>query len=139
MDAAEKNENLRDIHVIGADNGLISQLEEEDRNRAVFYDSYRAMEALFKIEGPVYLSIDKDVICRDELITNWDQGDMKTDELLGFVKKLAETHCLIGVDICGECAGDQEDIDFDKAVQGNDDFNRRIIELFEDKEKGTGQ
>ncbi len=139
MDAAEKSVNLRDIHVIGADKGLISKLEEEDRNRAIFYDSDRAMDSLSKIEQPVYLSIDKDVLIRDELITNWDQGDMRIEELFEYVKKLMATHRIIGVDICGECSRDQEDIDFDKAVQGNDDFNRRIIELFEDNEKGTGE
>ena len=83
LDVIEKNKFVRDIHVIGADRGLIDKLDENARNRALFYDSTKGVDPQY----PVYLSIDKDVLATDELITNWDQGQMSADELLSFVKE----------------------------------------------------
>ena len=90
----DKNGFVRDVHVIGADRGLIEKLYPEDRERAFFYD----LEDVFKgdeivlpeTEYPVYLSIDKDVVTRDELITNWDQGEMEISQLCHFVKEIME-------------------------------------------------
>ena len=130
LDVMEKNEYIRDIHVIGADRDLISQLDEKDRKRALFYDSDRALDVIDRIEHPVYLSIDKDVLMRRDLITNWDQGDMSIDELLGFAERLKERHEIIGIDICGECAPDQEGIDVPVAVKVNDEFNWKIGMFF---------
>ena len=75
----------------------------------------------------MYLSIDKDVLLKSEVITNWDQGNMTSSQLFLLVKKLAASGKLLGVDICGECATDQEDCDVGKAIAGNDEFNRRIM------------
>ena len=73
-----ENEFVRDVHVIGADEGLIAQLAPEDAQRVKFYslgsDGSFDIESI-KPEFPFYLSIDKDVLSRDELITNWDQGE----------------------------------------------------------------
>ena len=86
-------------------------------------------------QHPVYLSIDKDVISRDELVTNWDQGQLSIENILQFVRALVitEKKCfgrdMLAVDICGECAPDQEDCDLGKAISQNDSFNAEIIKL----------
>ncbi|MBO4427372.1 MAG: hypothetical protein J5771_02660 [Bacteroidales bacterium] len=49
----------------------------------------------------VYLSIDLDVLCRDDARTNWDQGQMRLHELLRRIDEALEGKCLAGVDICG--------------------------------------
>ncbi len=157
----DTNEYVRDVHVIGADEKLISELLPEDRERVKFY----RVEEVFK-EGesslvlpetqfPVYLSIDKDVISRDELVTNWDQGEATRKQVLDFVKELAQRESgrafsgafvktensgngasehefvsgLLGIDICGECAPDQEDCDLGSAIGGNDEFNGELLKL----------
>ena len=136
----DTNEYVRDVHVIGADEKLISELLPEDRERVKFYGD---LSELPETEFPVYLSIDKDVISRDELITNWDQGSATREQVLEFTKALLqrETQCgeecsgagmacgLLGVDICGECAPDQEDCDLGAAVRGNDEFNSELLKL----------
>ncbi len=127
LDVINKNEYVRDVHVIGADRNLIAQLDEEDRKRVKFYDLNQIH--LLSTEYPVYLSIDKDVLSREELITNWDQGDMTADEMYAFVKKLVGEREIIGVDVCGECALDQEGISVDEAIAGNDRFNEKICEV----------
>ncbi len=129
----ENNEFVRDVHVIGADRGLIDKLDDADKKRVSFYDADVLGEGndwkeIIRPQYPVYLSIDKDVISRDEIVTNWDQGEMRRDELLSFVKELLETNEVIGIDICGECAPDQEGINIPEAIKGNDEFNRMLLE-----------
>ena len=127
LDVLEKNEYLQEVHIVGADKRLIDELDENDRNKVSFYDG----SAMDEVDPryPVYLSIDKDVVSRGELITNWDQGKMRALDLFDFVKELNEKHRIIGVDVCGECATDQEDYDVAGAIKGNDEFNRKILEL----------
>ena len=49
----------------------------------------------------VYLSIDLDVLCRDDARTNWDQGEMRLPELLQRIDAVLAGKRLAGVDICG--------------------------------------
>ena len=139
----ENNEYVREVHIVGADKGLIGQLDSEDAAKVSFYRLQESEDtcgfgaeqsSCLPIEKlspqyPVYLSIDKDVLSRDELITNWDQGDMSCNQLFSLIKELKEKHTILGIDICGECAPDQEDCDVAEAIRGNDDFNRRLLHL----------
>jgi arginase family enzyme len=54
--------------------------------------------------GAVWITIDKDVLPEDEVVTNWDQGHMPLGTLLRFVRALVAARRLIGADICGEYA-----------------------------------
>lgn len=127
----DKNPNVKDIHIIGADRGLINKLDMEDQKRVSFYDIADIFDEgikLPKTEYPVYLSIDKDVVTRDELVTNWDQGDMTTSQLLDFVKEMISGGRVLTVDICGECALDQEGCDVTEAIAGNDALNKALLD-----------
>ena len=139
----DTNANVRDVHVVGADRKLIEELDEADRCRVHFYDREDVIldldngsddagsirVRLPETEYPVYLSIDKDVIRTDYLRTNWDQGEFTALEVLEFTRALLTGKKVMGVDICGECALDQEGIDLEKAIAQNDQFNRDILEL----------
>ena len=131
LDVIQKNSYVRDVHIIGAKKALVDELPMEVREMARFYDAGE----LPNTQYPLYLSIDKDVMSRDEIVTNWDQGSMGKRELFCLVKKLLEResgsggHGIIGVDICGECAPEQEDCDLDRAIRGNDEFNSKMLEL----------
>jgi len=50
--------------------------------------------------GPVYLSVDKDVLLSDVVRTTWDQGRMSEKELLKCVEEIAPT--VIAADIVGD-------------------------------------
>ena len=39
----------------------------------------------------MYVSIDKDVLCQEDARTNWDQGDMKLEELELMVEEMRNT------------------------------------------------
>ncbi|ADL07144.1 arginase family protein [Thermosediminibacter oceani] len=60
------------------------------------------VEELVKSGGPVYISIDKDVLSQKDAATNWDQGCMSLDELLDFIEVIGETAPVAGADVCGE-------------------------------------
>ena len=56
---------------------------------------------LINLEGPLYISIDKDVMSEDECTTNWDQGSMRWTLLTSLLEAMLKQKVL-GVDICGE-------------------------------------
>ncbi len=136
MDVIENNPYVRDVHIIGADRGLIDELDEDMRNRVKFYDIRELTDEteggvrLPDSEFPVYLSIDKDVISDSCLTTNWDQGEASSDFVISFANRLMTSgRRVLGVDICGECAPDQEGIDLGREIMKNDSFNRKILEV----------
>ena len=49
----------------------------------------------------VYLSIDLDVLCREDARTNWDQGEMRLHDLVRRMDEVLEGMRLAGADICG--------------------------------------
>ena len=50
---------------------------------------------------PAYLSIDKDVLCRRDAVTDWDQGDMTLSDLTSLLRRLLSGRRLLGADLCG--------------------------------------
>ncbi|HEY6985604.1 MAG TPA: hypothetical protein VH375_05945, partial [Rhodanobacteraceae bacterium] len=52
----------------------------------------------------VWISIDKDVLREDEVVTNWDQGRMPLDAVVRALAVLGSSRRVIGADICGEYA-----------------------------------
>ena len=99
-------------------------------------DRFKTWFRVVKIE-----QADKDVIRKEELTTNWDQGEATCEQVLEFVRVLADKcrgkenpgsgsgSALIGADICGECTPDQEGCDIDAAIAGNDVFNKKVLEI----------
>ncbi|HVT33763.1 MAG TPA: hypothetical protein VHE32_14025 [Rhodanobacteraceae bacterium] len=52
----------------------------------------------------VWISIDKDVLPEETVLTNWDQGRMPLDALLGFLAAIGAERRVVGADVCGEYA-----------------------------------
>ena len=50
----------------------------------------------------VYITIDKDVLTRDDAETNWDQGMMQLPLLLALLRTIGEQHRIIGTDVNGD-------------------------------------
>ncbi|MEW5727459.1 MAG: arginase [Pseudomonadota bacterium] len=93
----------------------------------------------------VYVSIDKDVLHPDEAVTNWNQGEMRLDHILGALRVLAARRRIVGVDVCGEyapprfdCMGKRVLARLDQPrppafpdLSRNDAANSRLIEALE--------
>ena len=52
----------------------------------------------------VWISIDKDVLPENEVVTNWDQGQMPLAAVVRFIEAIRRARRVIGADICGEYA-----------------------------------
>ena len=83
---------------------------------------------------PVYISIDKDVLSRKVLRTNWDQGIMTEAELHRELSRFTadpDIH-ILGADICGEPAYNacRRLLDDTRDLRRSDSVNRRLLEHF---------
>lgn len=82
----------------------------------------------------VYLSIDKDALCRQDARCDWDQGEMTLEELFGLLDQIAVRCRILGADVCGENPDDESRREFnggtgcggDAAI--NNRTNRRLVE-----------
>lgn len=138
---------LQKVILIGPDEEAFSRVEPEIREKVEFLSREKLcgmelMEILDFVkeqtgENPLYISIDKDVLCPEDADTNWSQGDMRLETMVQCLE-CAVTRCkagdmtdlcllsgILGVDICGEC---------DVAGTGNsalnDYANARLWEFF---------
>lgn len=83
---------------------------------------------------PVYISIDKDVLSRKVLRTNWDQGIMTEAEFRHELDRFTmdpKIH-ILGVDICGEPAYNacRRLLDDTRDLCRSDGVNRRLLEHY---------
>ena len=83
---------------------------------------------------PVYISIDKDVLSRKVLHTNWDQGIMTEAEFRRELDRftMAPDIHILGVDICGEPAYNacRRLLDDTRDLRRSDGVNRRLLEHY---------
>lgn len=89
---------------------------------------------LDELRLPVYISIDKDVLSRKVLHTNWDQGIMTEAELhreLGRFTTDPEIH-ILGADICGEPAYNacRRILDDTRDLRRSDGVNHRLLDHY---------
>jgi len=80
----------------------------------------------FPTINPVYISIDKDVLSTDEVLTNWDQGNMSVDTLFMNLKRIFKNRRVLGIDICGDAMPDMYGSEFQRAVNMNNLLNYNI-------------
>ena len=83
---------------------------------------------------PVYISIDKDVLSRKVLRTNWDQGIMSEAEFRHELDRFTmdpDIH-ILGADICGEPAYNacRRLLDDTRDLRRSDGVNRRLLEHY---------
>lgn len=90
------------------------------------------VKELMKHVEPVYISIDKDVLAPGEAYTNWDQGSLKLEELIDFLKVIKKAKSIVGVDICGEWPVPPDEIfhtrDDREKIRVNQAVNLKILD-----------
>lgn len=103
------NTYLRQALLIGPDEASLSLDEAAtyDKLTAFSAERLRAGLPLDEITGslapyPVYLSIDKDVLCPQDAQTNWNQGELTAAALLEHIQAIRKGRRMLGADICGE-------------------------------------
>ena len=127
---------LEKVLLIGPDQEAFDQTDPALRQKVQFLSREALKEmtagektAFFEDLGtelPVYLSIDKDVLCPAEASATWSQGDMTLEELCRFTEILLKKQRILGMDICGEC-----DPDTCEGDELNDRANQELLKLWE--------
>jgi arginase family enzyme len=50
----------------------------------------------------VYITLDKDVLVREDAVTNWDQGKLRLDDAMHLIRALAGKFSIFGADVIGD-------------------------------------
>lgn len=85
---------------------------------------------------PVYISIDKDALSIKEAVTNWDQGSLTWNQLKSFLQKAFDVREVLGIDICGERAREQDyanGMDQGFADKQNNLLNEKLFNLLQNE------
>lgn len=53
---------------------------------------------------PLWITLDKDVLCPGEAVTNWDQGGMTLDAVLTILDRVTRVSPVLGADVCGDAS-----------------------------------
>ena len=93
-DAAGAYQNIKGICVIGPPEASVRETEAMEHVWFVTQEELDDGSGAAKIKEvfashagtfPVYLSVDKDILSKEELDTNWDQGNVVLDQVLQFI------------------------------------------------------
>lgn len=133
---------LQEVILVGPDEEAYTQVEPDLQQKVLFLsrEKLSTMTAEEK-EGffnnlsedlPLYVSVDKDVLCKGDASTTWSQGDMHLSELMSFLELVLERQNILGMDVCGEC-----DMDSCSEVFLNDHANEAILRLWEKMQKSS--
>ena len=133
---------LHEVILVGPDEEAYVQVEPELQQKVCFLSREKLSmmtaeekEDFFKnldADLPLYISVDKDVLCKEDASTTWSQGDMHLSELMSFLEVVLELQNVVGMDVCGECDMDSCSEDF-----LNDHANEAILRLWEKMQKSS--
>lgn len=126
--------HLKQVIILGVDHNSVPS-----NQKVSGCDVYTISEEMMKtcdwislfsaqIKYPLYLSIDKDVMSREYVETNWNQGSMTKRELEKFLEYLQGRYQVLGIDICGEHPIDYSDFDFKRLQEKNNGINTMILQ-----------
>lgn len=133
---------LQEVVLVGPDEEAYTQVEPDLQQKVLFLsrEKLSTMTAEEKVgffnnlseDLPLYVSVDKDVLCKGDASTTWSQGDMHLSELMSFLELVLERQNILGMDVCGECDMDSCSEDF-----LNDHANEAILRLWEKMQKSS--
>ena len=145
----DHNKFVQNVTVIGVADHLVEEIREdlsqvnsaEILNRVTFIreselkkhpenlSSLVCSELASVLSSNIYLSIDKDALSTAEAATNWDQGSLTFEQLADTLQVLAQSHKILGIDVCGERARDMGFEDTAVADALNNALNEKLFHL----------
>ena len=135
----EEHPYIKEVCVVGPPKAAIEQCEPNLASRVVFLTQEELEAGILEKwqeflenekELPVYLSIDKDVLCPEDARTNWDQGKMKLEEMGEMIKQMFQKRNVLGIDVCGENPQDTAKMPSKEDLRINNETNNRLYEYF---------
>lgn len=135
-DVLRNNPFVRNIIVVGASDELIAQIPDALREKVVFYsqseiDHHCAWpsKAGSLIHEPVYISIDKDVLRKQDAVTDWSNGDMTLLQLQAVLRIIYAHERVVGVDITGECSASLDYLSELKSAAVDNRANEELMRM----------
>lgn len=131
----EEHPYIQEVCVVGPPKAATEQCEPNLVSRVVFLTQEELEAGILEIwhaflengkELPVYLSIDKDVLCLEDARTNWDQGEMKLEEMEKMIKQVFQKRNVLGIDVCGENPQDTARMPAKEDLEINGRTNARL-------------
>lgn len=134
-DMIDGNHLLKHVYIMGVPEDKASAIPEAYRNKVeVLTDkrlhAHSALNLPLPADGPIYVSIDKDVLDTNSARTDWDQGCLTLDDLKRVLTLVMRHEEVVGVDVCGECPATLRLFDPDGSLTIDDKANRELLELF---------
>ena len=135
----EEHPYIKEVCVVGPPKAAIEQCEPNLASRVVFLTQEELEAGILEKwqeflenekELPIYLSIDKDVLCPEDARTNWDQGKMKLEEMGEMIKQMFQKRNVLGIDVCGENPQDTAKMPSKEDLRINNETNNRLYEYF---------
>ena len=81
------------------------------------------------IHEPVYISIDKDVLRKQDAVTDWSNGDMSLMQMQAVLRMIYVHERVIGVDITGECSATLDYLSEVKDATINNRANEELMRM----------
>lgn len=132
----DSNPFVGKVILVGADDALMERIPGSYTDRIVsFSEKDLDLEETWNrfsgihVNVPVYISVDKDVLCPAAAATNWDQGTLTLAELKRLFGIILQKQDVIGIDICGECAGILRLFSDPQSIALNDTANRDLLRV----------
>lgn len=119
--------HLQKVWIAGTqEEAYLSEMRERIRliTESELSDPEKAFAGLER-EIPVYISVDKDVLSKEAVDTNWDQGNLQTEALLDCLRYIFRQYSVIGIDVCGEPDANASDIE----IQKSEEIDRKIVQV----------
>ena len=130
-----ENKNLVQLILIGATENDIEQIHIKNREKLITFSAEELRSGIGKdklskimTDVPFYISIDKDILDKNYIETNWSQGHMPLDMLEHLLQFFIKDKKIIGIDICGEC---QSGLPFPEYIEAEEKNSKTNIELYE--------
>jgi len=121
---------LKQLVLIGQNRQTLDLLNRKNKEKVIKISYEQLVEGFIekpllsiKKEYPIYLSLDEDVLNRQVVRTNWDQGEMTFDMLKNILQILLTKQNVIGIDLCGTYPYEGNVADFLEAQKRNDLFH----------------
>ena len=126
-----ENPLLEDVWTLGPDHGIRNTSGSVDRELKEGID-----DLVGALQGKrVYLSVDKDVLRREDSRTDWSQGSYSLATLEGWLDRLLEETDIVALDLCGELSPAKGATPEDLRINGqtNRTLQERILDHWKQK------
>ena len=125
-EALEQIPNLQNVYLVGVEEGLLANVEMNARVHIGIGD-------LEQEAYPLYISFDKDVLGTEDARCDWDQGDMTLDQAMQMLCHIWERWDILGMDVCGEDSGWDQNPEAAGNNHINETTNARLVDFWQNK------